>query len=410
MSPRFRFIHTSDWHLGQHFMGKSRAAEHEAFFAWLLAKVKAEKVDAVIVAGDIFDTGTPPSYARRLYHDVVERMADVGCQLIVLGGNHDSVAMLSESQNLFKRFGVHVVPAISENPADLVLPLTNAEGEVAALLCALPFIRPRDVVSIRAGMQSADIEMALQQQIQQYYGAVYAAAEARAQTMGKPLPIIGTGHLTTFGASVSESVRDIYVGTLKTFPSDAFPAFDYLALGHIHRPQKVGSNPCFRYSGSPIPLSFDEVNTQKEVTLVECGGGEALSFTSVPIPLHQPMQVLKGNLHHIEAQLEQVQAPEHVPTVWLELQVTEDGYLTDLQQRLERVLEDKPVEVLRIMRVQEAAQAQLQSEAQETLAELSPEEVFARRLALEELAEGEAEQLTRLHDEVVASVRAGAAE
>src|SRR5699024_6660840 len=143
------------------------------------------------------------------------------------------------------------------------------------------------------------------------------------------------------------------------------------ALGHIHRPQKVGSNPWVRYSGSRILSGFDEENTRAEVTAVGWGGGEALRDTSLPIPLHQARHVEKGNLQHIATELEQVQAPEHVPTVWLELQVTDDGYLTDLQQRLERVLEDKPVEVLRIMRVQEAAQAQLQSEAQETLAELS---------------------------------------
>jgi len=404
MSQPLRFLHTSDWHLGQHFMGKSRAREHEAFFAWLFAAIAEHQVDAVIVAGDVFDIGTPPSYARKLYNDVVQRMIDAQCQFVVLGGNHDSVAMLAESQSLFKRLNVHVVPAITDNPAELVLPLRKRSGNVGALLCGLPFIRPRDVVALRAGMQGDAVEAELQQQIQQYYAQVYAAAEQYAEQEGLQVPIIGTGHLTTFGASLSESVRDIYVGTLRSFPSDAFPPFAYLALGHIHRPQQVGKQVHFRYSGSPIALSFDEANTQKEVMLVECTPEEAVALTPLPVPQFQAMQVLKGNLASLEEQLDGLVLPSDGSTLWLELQVHEDGYLTDLPQRLERILHGKAIEVLRIMRAQEGPSAQLERQAHETLAELTPSEVFARRLALETLTNEEAEQLTAMHDSILASV------
>lgn len=406
MSHPLRFLHTSDWHLGQHFMGKSRAHEHSAFFDWLFAVIDEYNVDAVIVAGDVFDTGTPPSYARKLYHDVVERMIDAQCELVVLGGNHDSVAMLAESQALFRRLNVQVVPAITHNPEELVFALTNREGHVGALLCGLPFIRPRDVVIMRAGMQGDEVETELQQQIQQYYAQVYAAAKQQAREQGLQVPIIGTGHLTTFGATPSESERDIYVGTLRSFPSDAFPPFDYLALGHIHRPQQVGKQPHFRYSGSPIALSFDEANTQKEVVLVTCDGSAPVEFTPLAVPVFQPMQVLRGNLASIEQQLATLASASKNQTVWVELQVHEDGYLTDLPQRLERVLENTAIEILRIMRKQEGAAAQLERQAKETLAELTPAEVFARRLALETLDASDKEQLTRLHDEVLADVLA----
>src|SRR5699024_2852627 len=116
MSQPLRFLHTSDWHLGQHFMGKSRAREHEAFFAWLFVAIAEHQVDAVIVAGDVFDTGTPPSYARKLYNDVVQRMIDAQCQFVVLGGNHDSVAMLAESQSLFNPLTCIWSPPLMINP------------------------------------------------------------------------------------------------------------------------------------------------------------------------------------------------------------------------------------------------------------------------------------------------------
>src|SRR5699024_4105022 len=158
MDKSFRFIHTSDWHLGQSFMGKSREAEHQAFAQWLAQQVREQDIDAVIVAGDIFDTGTPPSYARALYNRIAETLSAQGCQLILLAGNHDSAAVLAENQSLLKRLNVQVVPMVAQDPKDLVIPLHNKAGDVAALVCALPFIRPRDLVRLSEGPGHQDIQ------------------------------------------------------------------------------------------------------------------------------------------------------------------------------------------------------------------------------------------------------------
>src|SRR5690554_7123572 len=110
----FRLIHTSDWHLGQHFFGKSRLSEHSAFLAWLLEQVQKHQVDAIVIAGDLFDIGSPPSYARELYNRFVVDVHQAGCQLIVLGGNHDSVATLNESRELLAQLNAQVISGVRE--------------------------------------------------------------------------------------------------------------------------------------------------------------------------------------------------------------------------------------------------------------------------------------------------------
>src|SRR3990167_5507517 len=279
-----RLLHTSDWHLGQHFMGKTRQAEHQAFCAWLIEQVRVHQVDALLIAGDVFDTGAPPSYAREQYNRFIVELRGTGCELVVLGGNHDSVAMLGESRTLLAQLDTRVIPGVCADLAEQLLLLKKRDGTPGALLCAIPFIRPRDVLQSQAGQSAQDKQLSLQQAIQQHYQALYALAEARREELGGELPIIATGHLTTVGASASESVREIYVGSLEAFPTSAFPPAAYIALGHIHRPQKVGGLEHIRYCGSPIPLSFDEARQQKEGLLVELDGSGFRSGSPPPGP------------------------------------------------------------------------------------------------------------------------------
>ena len=387
-----RLLHTSDWHLGQHFMGKSRQAEHQALIAWLLEQVEAQAVDAVLIAGDIFDTGTPPSYARELYSQLVVRLHEAGVALLLLGGNHDSVATLGESRDLLARLGATVIAAASDDPATQVVLLPQRNGEPGCIVCAIPFIRPRDVLQSQAGQSAEDKQVALQTAIQAHYLSVYQAARTR-QTeleieLGRKLPLIATGHLTTVGASSSESVREIYVGALEAFPTTAFPPADYIALGHIHRPQKVGGLEHIRYCGSPIPLSFDEAKMPKEILLVDLNAEGLQAVSALPVPRFQGLASISGNLATLAGPIGAAAAEGTFerPT-WLEVTVAEDDYLADLPARIEALTTGWPVEVLRIRRQRGNASVQLVNEALETLDELSPHEVFARRLQQEELSD-----------------------
>jgi len=403
-----RILHTSDWHLGQHFMGKTRQAEHEAFCAWLIEQVREHAVDAVLIAGDIFDTGAPPSYAREQYNRFIVELRATGCALVVLGGNHDSVAMLAESKTLLAQLGTRVIPGVCEQLDEQLLVLPQRDGSPGAILCGIPFIRPRDVLLSQAGQSAQDKQLSLQQAIQQHYKDLYALAEAKRTELGGELPIIATGHLTTVGASASDSVREIYVGSLEAFPTSAFPPAAYIALGHIHRPQKVGGLEHIRYCGSPIALSFDEAKQQKEVLLVELDSSGLRQASALPVPRFQPLLSLRGSLKELEVQIKQAseQGSAEQP-VWLEVLVGTDDYLSDLQLRIAALCEGLPVEVLRIRRERGNASASLQGQAKETLDELSVDDVFAQRLSSEALDEAEQARLLGLYQQVVSELREG---
>ncbi|EOD6328639.1 exonuclease subunit SbcD [Providencia stuartii] len=383
-----RIIHTSDWHLGQYFFTKSRAAEHQQFLTWLIEQVKLHQVDAMIVAGDIFDTGSPPSYARELYNQFVVSLQQTGCQLVILSGNHDSVSVLNETSSLLAYLNTDVV---TSGATPHVITLKNAQGQPGALLCAIPFLRPRDIQLSVAGQSSEEKQLSLQTAIRDYYQASYQLAEQQRQTMGLDIPIIATGHLTVVGAELTESVRDIYIGTLDAFPSAAFPPADYIALGHIHRPQVIGQQQHIRYSGSPIALSFDEANQQKSVCLVEFDGRELSQIHQLAIPTFQPLQTLKGSLADIQKQLHVLSIEPDTPPVWLDIEVASQDYLADIQQRIENIIKDLPVEVVLLRRARKPQNPQ-QALANETLNELTAEEVFLRRLAEESLDDKEKEQ------------------
>ncbi|REG79424.1 exonuclease subunit SbcD [Marinomonas pollencensis] len=408
-----KILHTSDWHLGQHFMGKSRRDEHAAFIAWLLALIERESVHAVIVAGDVFDTGSPPSYAREMYHQLVLDLKAVNCQLVIVGGNHDSVSMLNESKSLLSYLGTHVLA--QAQPDDLeshVIPLLDPGQETAAWLCAIPYLRPRDVMKSIQGQSEQEKKHELMTQIGDFYQSVYEVAKAKNTTLRSPVPIIGTGHLTAMGGQISESVRDLYVGTLEALPTSVFPAFDYLALGHIHRAQAISQDGKFRYSGSPIPLSFDELSREKSLVIIDT---EALAERAMArdlfsdddqpikiesIPRFQSMQSLAGSLEEVFQAIEQLdlaREKEQGKTLWLEVTVLADDYLSDVQKRLMEAIVDKPIELLRVMRKRSDALSDSAFEQRQTLSELSVADVFEQSLkANMSLEEEDSQQLTAL--------------
>ena len=432
-----KILHTSDWHLGQSFFTKSRKNEHAAFLKWLLQQVEVHQIDAIIVAGDVFDTGTPPSYARELYHAFIGELQGMQCTLVVLGGNHDSVSVLNESKALLKYLNSHVIASTYGELSEQVITLNDRKGQPSAVMCAVPFIRPRDVLVSEAGQSGTDKRQALGDAIKQHYGALYnealslrASIEEKQGEEGSKnsaaIPIIATGHLTALGVSQSESVRDIYIGTLEGFDAKGFPPADYIALGHIHRPQKVAKTEHIRYSGSPIPLSFDELNTQKQVVLVTFESESTTpTISTLPVPRFQAMEVIKGDLKAIEAAINKSDAitlasqthddsnTNSAPVanqkadsamdnairpkdpVWLCIEVETEDYLTDLQQRIQGLLEGKNAEILQLKRKRKRTVNSLTEKQNVQLSELSVNDVFEARLALESIEDNPTSESVR---------------
>ena len=385
-----RILHTSDWHFGQNFFTKSRKNEHQLFIQWLLKQVTAFDINAVIVAGDVFDTGAPPSYAREMYNQFVVDLNQLGCQLVVLGGNHDSVSTLNESKQLLACLNTHVIANTSDDLDSQIIPLMNKD-EVGAYLCAVPFVRARDVVSSQAGESGTDKQQALGQAISQHYHALYDHANELRQSKNLSIPIVATGHLTALGVTTSESVRDIYIGTLDGFDAKGFPPADYIALGHIHRPQIVAKKQHIRYSGSPIPLSFDELKSEKQIVMVEFEMDKVSTIETISVPRFQAMASVKGDLQEVETSLKELAKDDSEESVWVSVEVKVQDYLSDLQNRIQAMVEGTNIEVLQLRRARENYSASLSQQNNETLAELTPFDVFSKRLELE-VFDGEDQQ------------------
>lgn len=399
-----KILHTSDWHLGQYFMMKTREAEHLAFLNWLITVVIEEEIDALIVAGDIFDSTTPPSYARKLYSDFIVKLQATEClQLIIVSGNHDSVAVLNESKNLLSALNVSLLAGLSTDLQEHLIPLKNKKRE-QMIVCALPFLRAQDVMSSEQGISAEQKQLNLQQGIQHTYQKIYQLAKEQ----NSSLPVIATGHLTAVGCSVSESVRDIYIGTLTAFQASLFPDFDYIALGHLHRPQKVQKQDHIRYSGSPIALSFDETKQDKQVLIAEFNSQGLTDVKPLNIPIFQQLQILSGDLDSVTQQLAALLDEclnNKQKSIWLEIKLQQAFYLSDVQSRLNTMVEDSCIEILKISSPQVNEASQWQETEVASLDALTPHQLFQHRIACEEnLSEEQQGELTNLFSQVCAEI------
>lgn len=278
-----------------------------------------------------------------------------------------------------------------------MLLLQNRQGDPAALLCAIPYLRPRDILLSQAGLTSKDKQQQLMTAISDYYQQSYQqAVQMRHQQHLSDLPILATGHLTTVGVSTSDAVRDIYIGTLSAFPAQHFPPADYIALGHIHKSQAVGGQAHIRYSGSPIALSFDEAGDEKSVTLLQWQPGTPIQISQLKVPCLQPMFTLKGNLAEINQQLTELPAPLPGQRLWLDIEIKEQHYLSDLQQRIEEMTAELAIDILLLRRRRQRNLDQWQLDAGTTLDNLSVQQVFQRRLQAESLNEQQHSRLNSL--------------
>ncbi|MFT5659920.1 MAG: exonuclease SbcD [Sulfurimonas sp.] len=370
-----RILHTSDWHLGQSFMGKSREVEHQAFLTWLLETIENENINVLIVAGDIFDTGTPSNYALELYYNFLTKLSPVCQNIIITAGNHDSIATLKAPKQLLKALNIHVIASGDENENELVGIYHNEELE--GIICAVPFLHPYVVRQSMSGETMNEKETSLSNGIKEHYNNVYK--EALALCKENDVPIIATGHLTTVGSKTSESEREIYMGGTLDIDSDFFAKdFDYVALGHLHTNQVVGKNH-IRYSGSPIPLSFSESNSKKKVNIIEFDKKKPI-VKELDIPLYRPLLVVRGDVGTVIKAFEAVKNK----ATWIEVHLSDENPVHANQTVREKA--EKLELILLAVKIDRIEQALYAGDFDVlSLDELNPLEVFGRRLEQEKL-------------------------
>ncbi len=440
-------LHTSDWHLGRRLYGKSRDTEFHKFLTWLLEILIKKRVDILLIAGDIFDTNTPSHQAQSLYYDFLTQVAKTHCRhVVIVAGNHDSPSFLEAPKGLLKALDIHVIGSVSENLADEVLVLYNAQHIPEMIIMAVPYLRDRDVRQVQAGEQIEDKEKKLISGIANHYQQVSKIAIQKQHELQQQyqisLPIVATGHLFTHGGKTidGDGVRDLYVGTLAYVTADIFDKnIDYVALGHLHVPQMVANQAHIRYSGSPIAMGFAEANQKKQINLIKfytavstlpyqkpnenttnyqlnllnnldddnmdylCKFSKKIDIEFIHVPVFQALQTIKGDWPLIKNSL--IALKQQNISVWLEIVYNGDDVIGDLKQQIYDIVKNSQLIVLKIKNLQIRQQLLMSQNSGETLEELDEKQVFERCLQANKIPKAQQSILWQNYSEILDLIR-----
>ena len=366
-----RILHTADWHLGQTFFGYDRVEEHTHFLQWLVRELKENKIDVLLIAGDIFDVSNPSAASQHMFYRFIRQVTEENpkLQLVVVAGNHDSAARLEAPLPLLQEMRTEIRGIVRRHEGEidydhLIVELKNSEGEVEALCLAVPFLRQGDypVVTTDGNPYAEGVK------------ELYARLQERALQRRKDgQALVAVGHLQATGAEIAErdfSERTI-IGGLECVSPDAFTEqIAYTALGHIHKSQRVSGRENVRYAGSPLPMSFAEREYHHGVVIVTLAEGWAVEIEKREyIPLVGLLSVPRGKaatpeevleeLAHLplaseEAEGEQTERSLHFPYLEIKVLLTEPEPM--LRQQIEEAIADKAVRLARIVSVYRQAE------------------------------------------------------
>ncbi|EYB13454.1 exonuclease SbcCD subunit D [Bacteroides fragilis] len=349
-----RILHTADWHLGQTFFGYDRTQEHEHFLDWLAGVLTKNKIDVLIVAGDVFDVSNPSAASQRMFYRFIHRVTTENprLQLVVVAGNHDSAARLESPLPLLQEMRTEIKGIVRKQNGKidyehLLVELKNAAGEVEALCLAVPFLRQGDypVVETEGNPYAEGVK--------ELYARLLKYA-LKKRTDGQAL--VAVGHLLATGSEIAEKDHSerIIIGGLESVSPESFPEqIVYTALGHIHKAQRVSGRENIRYAGSPLPMSFAEKHYHHGVVKVTLDEGwaveiEKLEYTPLVRLLSIPATEAAAPDEVLD-ELRGLELPEDEPMPYLEVKVKLSEPEPMLRQQVEEILEGKPVRLARIV-------------------------------------------------------------
>ena len=349
-----RILHTADWHLGQTFFGYDRTQEHEHFLDWLAGVLTKNKIDVLIVAGDVFDVSNPSAASQRMFYRFIHRVTTENprLQLVVVAGNHDSAARLESPLPLLQEMRTEIKGIVRKQNGKidyehLLVELKNAAGEVEALCLAVPFLRQGDypVVETEGNPYAEGVK--------ELYARLLKYA-LKKRTDGQAL--VAVGHLLATGSEIAEKDHSerIIIGGLESVSPESFPEqIVYTALGHIHKAQRVSGRENIRYAGSPLPMSFAEKHYHHGVVKVTLDEGwaveiEKLEYTPLVRLLSIPATEAAAPDEVLD-ELRGLELPEDEPMPYLEVKVKLSEPEPMLRQQVEEILEGKPGRLARIV-------------------------------------------------------------
>jgi exonuclease SbcD len=350
-----KILHTADWHIGQLFFGYDRSYEHQQFLNWLVDTLYKEKIDVLLISGDVFDLSNPSATAVKMFYSFLNQATkqSPALQIIITAGNHDSASRLESPKPLIESSNIHIVGLVEKDEAGaidyakVVIPLKNNEGATCAWCIAAPFLRMGDYPVL------ADCDNAYVEGVAAFYKEAY---EFISSTVSEDLPVIAMGHLHAQHAEVGDidKLERPIMGGVECISASAFhESICYVALGHIHKAQRIGGKEHIRYCGSPLPMSFSEINYKHQVVVFDLENETVTNLKTMEIPLSVPLKQvpsMPGSLLEVLGALSQLPAAEGNLSIapYLEVRVLLDGPEPGLRKQIETVIADKYVRLAKI--------------------------------------------------------------
>ncbi len=391
-----KILHTADWHLGHYLRGQenNRYDEHDVFLHWLLDTIENQHIELLVIAGDIFDSANPPHWAEEQYYRFLANVTRTNCKnVVIIAGNHDSPNKLNAPKELFKYLNIHVVGRITDRPQDEIIEICEQKNNPLLVVCAVPFLKDADIRKAVIGENLTETEHRIKEGILNHYHQV---SQLVVDYKKNNIPILATGHLFAAGSKDSESEKEIHVGNQGNIDANKLPQlFDYVAFGHIHRPQKVADKNHIRYSGSPIPLSFSEHDDKKIVLTFDLSEKRLSEVQEIPIPLTRPLLRVHGNLEQIENQFIKVQYQAKIAdykfSAWAEVKAILKEYEPNLSETIYKFGKQYDIDILKIGTEYEMQDngINIQNPVLQSLNELTPMEVFRQKCEIDKINLGD---------------------
>jgi exonuclease SbcD len=402
-----KLLHTSDWHLGRTlYSKKERQEEQVAFLEWLLVTIKEQSVDLLLVVGDVFDTASPGNSSQKMYYDFLHKVRDTGCKnVMIVGGNHDSPSFLNASKEILAALDIYVLGNVGENMEEEIIVIRDPDNNPVAVVCAVPFLRERDISRFIEGETYADRSKRISENIKKHYEKTAEIAANKREKLGKNIPVIATGHLSVAGGKTTEDdgVRDIYIGNVECVGSEIFPkVFDYVALGHYHVSSAIENN--IRYCGSPIPMGFGEAEQKKRVYVVDFGEDQP-KIASMEIPVFQRLESIRGDKEFIDNRLAELKNSEN--SVWVEILYEGSEVFADFTAWVHEKTADSKIEVLKLQNRQYLNKVLTQEEETQSLDALDPFAVFDKLLEKNDIPDTQKDELKNAYRAIVLEMNAG---
>ncbi len=396
-----KILHTADWHIGKVLHLHNLEEDHALFFNWLLQTIKDEEVDVLIVAGDIFDQNNPSNESRKIYFELLKDLAELKIQVIITGGNHDSINMLQASKELLALLGITIIAGVPDEFEKQIIELKNKAGEIEVICAAIPFLRDKDIRTFVAGESSQDRISATRDGILNHFIKCKTMIDEKYKSA---YPTLATGHLYIQGATLSEGEREIQIGNQAGVESKKFEdLFDYIALGHIHIANRYG-NGRIRYCGSPIPLSFAEKDDEKSIIIVE-KTNNTLTSRSIKIPKYRSLLKLVGKWTELIEKIEMLNAEEILPPL-LELEILEEASSIPAIELEISNYKLNGVNILKRKFISENKSKKLSelTEDKKRITEINPTDVFLKKLNDEAFSEADTKILFDAYSQLLEEV------